>query len=276
MNLSVGSVPVRSGLVGPETADLQVVCFDFWNTIMHEARPRALVDARLPVIRRKLETAGYDISLEALGAAHDEAQRRFEDAWARNIQFRSKDAAEVVARSLKLAESTVSLIDEGFASGSAAADVRLIDDARLAIETARRIGAKTAIVSDIGLSPSHVLCAWLEEHDLVRLFDLLVFSDEIGIYKPSPAIFARVFEELGGVEPQNAVHIGDRRSTDVAGAQAARMWSIRFSQVYDDQSELQDADFVVGSMKEVAQLLSRPWPPRGPRLSPAPALYPED
>ena len=57
-------------------------------------------------------------------------------------------------------------------------------------------------------------------HDLDRWFRHVVVSEEVGLLKPDPAIFAHAIAPLG-VLPQAALHIGDTRSQDIAGARAA-------------------------------------------------------
>ena len=79
-----------------------VVCFDFWNTIIHEAFPGALVDGRLPAMRAGLLAIGIEVSDDDLRGAHAVAQAHFEAAWAANEQFRTENAAEVMRVELGL------------------------------------------------------------------------------------------------------------------------------------------------------------------------------
>lgn len=57
----------------------------------------------------------------------------------------------------------------------------------------------------------------LEELDLARWFDAVVYSWEVGVEKPHPAIFERALAALG-VEPHEALHVGDGMRDDVEGA----------------------------------------------------------
>lgn len=58
----------------------------------------------------------------------------------------------------------------------------------------------------------------LHSLDLVRLLDFVVPSARVGFEKPHPEIFRRALERAG-VEPTEAVHVGDHVDADVAGAQ---------------------------------------------------------
>jgi putative hydrolase of the HAD superfamily len=85
-----------------------------------------------------------------------------------------------------------------------------------ALETLRRLGLRLAVVSN-----SNGTVARLLEHlDLARWLDAVVDSAVVGFEKPDPRIFRHAAEMLG-VEPTEAVHVGDLYSVDVVGARAA-------------------------------------------------------
>lgn len=58
---------------------------------------------------------------------------------------------------------------------------------------------------------------FLNRTGLVRYFDLVVCSRDLGVRKPNPKIFQYVLERLG-VEAGEAVHVGDEPETDLQGA----------------------------------------------------------
>jgi putative hydrolase of the HAD superfamily len=80
------------------------------------------------------------------------------------------------------------------------------------------------------------------------------FSDEVGVPKPDAAIFRAALDALG-VPPEKALHVGDLRRTDVAGARDLAMRSVRIRASHDDLSPLPDADFVVDSHAVLRRLL---------------------
>ncbi len=79
----------------------------------------------------------------------------------------------------------------------------------------RERGVPTALVSNIGWDPRPVL----RTYGVDTLLDALVLSDERGLLKPDPAIFRLACAELG-VEPSDAVMIGDNPDTDGAATAA--------------------------------------------------------
>jgi HAD superfamily hydrolase (TIGR01549 family) len=62
--------------------------------------------------------------------------------------------------------------------------------------------------------------AKIERFGLAEVMDALVISEEVGVAKPDPAIFALALRWLG-VAPAAALHVGDSPEFDLAGAAAA-------------------------------------------------------
>ncbi len=89
-------------------------------------------------------------------------------------------------------------------------------DARPALEAARARGQRLVVVSNWDVSLPEVLA----RVGLAPLLDGVITSAEVGARKPSPEVFVRALA-LGGVEPGEAVHVGDSPGEDIAGAQAA-------------------------------------------------------
>ncbi|GMA16505.1 HAD family hydrolase [Deinococcus metallilatus] len=67
--------------------------------------------------------------------------------------------------------------------------------------------------------------ARLEWSGLDRYFSVVVVSGEVGIFKPDPQIFHHTLDLLG-VEPHEALYVGDSPSHDVEGAVAAGMSAV--------------------------------------------------
>ena len=93
---------------------------------------------------------------------------------------------------------------------------------------------------------------------LLGHFSGWAFSDEVGHYKPAPQIFEAALSGLGA-EPGDAAHVGDLRRTDIAGAAAIGMTTVRYRGLHDDRGEDGggEADFVLGSHRELPPLLDR-------------------
>src|SRR5207244_11707492 len=92
------------------------------------------------------------------------------------------------------------------------------------------------LVCDTGITPGRVVRRMLEELGVATHVEVFGFSDEVGVPKPDPGIFAKVLADLG-VKAEEAVHVGDLRRTDVAGASALGLGAVRFRGAHDDASE---------------------------------------
>jgi putative hydrolase of the HAD superfamily len=238
-------------LVGPAVTRVRAVCFDLWNTLITEGeggllRPRSLQ------WREILAAAGIAAALEDLDAAHQAALVDYKRAWEGNEQFRSTEAASVAMRHLGLSvDDTVrrQLID-AFHDAGLQSMVAVVPGALSTLNRLRSEGLRTAIICDIGLTPSSALRHLLRDNGVLELIDVEAWSDELGCYKPDAAIFGWTLDQLG-VDAAAAAHVGDRKRTDVAGARAAGMVAIRFTGVYDDPDPLEEADFVLDDLEGV-------------------------
>src|SRR5262249_37287299 len=79
--------------------------------------------------------------------------------------------------------------------------------ARQAVETLAARGYALAVVSNTMRTPGAVLRKLLAKFGLLQFLMQATFSDEVGVRKPSPEIFALALRALGA-EPSTAVHVG--------------------------------------------------------------------
>jgi putative hydrolase of the HAD superfamily len=84
------------------------------------------------------------------------------------------------------------------------------------LEALRSDGFLLGIVSN-AFDPPALLHDDLARLGIAERVDVAVFSSEVGRRKPDPAPFRAALERLG-VEPQEALHVGDRLYEDVLGA----------------------------------------------------------
>jgi putative hydrolase of the HAD superfamily len=93
--------------------------------------------------------------------------------------------------------------------------------AERALAAAREAGVKTAVISNSNGSVRSILASV----GLTPYLDFVIDSGEVGVEKPDPRIFAIALERAG-VEPAEAVHVGDLHAVDVVGARAAGLEAI--------------------------------------------------
>jgi putative hydrolase of the HAD superfamily len=81
------------------------------------------------------------------------------------------------------------------------------------IELMKR-GLKLAVISDAPRQEAWLRLCYLQLH---HIFDIVLAHEDTGEYKPSPAPFHIVLEELG-IEPDEALMVGDWPERDIVGA----------------------------------------------------------
>jgi putative hydrolase of the HAD superfamily len=204
--------------------------------------------------------AASDVAPERVRAAFEEAWRTHAGHWRAGRQFGPARAAEFAVEQLGVHVSPAlrDELVEAFADAGATAELIVNDGLAEALDALRQRGIRIGIVCDVGFTSGELLRSFLERRDLLRRFDGWAFSDEVGVYKPDPAIFAHALGQLGGVEPAAALHVGDLRRTDVAGARAFGMTSVRYRGANDDDEDLPEADHVIDHHAELPALVGQP------------------
>jgi putative hydrolase of the HAD superfamily len=112
-------------------------------------------------------------------------------------------------------------------------------DVRPSLDLLRDQGVRLAVVSNWDSRLPQVL----RTVELDHYFEVVGVSQHEGVEKPAPALFERVLERLG-VRPDEALHVGDRPDTDLAGAKSAGIDAVlidrrgRFPHIASARSDL--------------------------------------
>lgn len=204
---------------------LRAVLFDYGDTLFHFEYDEELLEA------------GWEAGLAAIGRDelphHSEPAARFRERYVPLLWIPdSVDEIEYPGLVRELLESfDVEVSDEELA--------RFLEAEHAAWNPARQLGAQTHALLDSlrdrGLMTALVSNAfdpgWLLRNDLERMglaerLDLAVFSSEVGKRKPHPSIFEAALGGLG-VQPSEAVFVGDSLYHDVGGAGALGMTTVQ-------------------------------------------------
>ena len=102
----------------------------------------------------------------------------------------------------------------------------VLASAHALLESLRNRGVRTGLVANSWPEPARVLRADTERFGLADCLDTIVLSQEVGVRKPAPEIFLHACRELG-VDPHDAVFVGDGLVTDVEGAANVGMTTIQ-------------------------------------------------
>ncbi len=93
-----------------------------------------------------------------------------------------------------------------------------------AVATLRRLREDGYLLGLITVCSEDIEVLW-PESEFAGLFDAEVFSSDVGFSKPDPRIYLRCCELLG-VEPAEAVFVGDGANDELAGARRVGMDAI--------------------------------------------------
>ncbi len=133
------------------------------------------------------------------------------------------------------------------------ADTRLRADAESALTAIKRRGLRTGLISDC----THELPAFLPGLPMAPLLDVRVFSVELGVCKPEPAIYLAACERLG-VAPAECVYVGDGGSRELTGAAAVGMTAVRLAapDLADHLTFDTDDEFAGPSVRSLTEVLA--------------------
>lgn len=256
------------------------VTFDCWSTLLYEPEPAASYGRRVEIVTRAARAWGLGADAEAARRSLDRAWQRHWALWHEGV---ASGAREMAAWAVEVlleerggrrpeAEQLTDLTAE-LAEAALGAEVRALDGALETLERLAAAGVRRALICDTGFSPGRVVRRLLDRAGLLPHLEATVFSDEAGVPKPDTRVFRTALDALGfGERADEAVHVGDLRRTDVAGARAAGLRTVRIRDHHDDRSELPDADHVADSHVHLLEILglggspaSALRPPRPPR-----------
>jgi FMN phosphatase YigB (HAD superfamily) len=161
---------------------------------------------------------------------------------------------EDLLRDLGVADPNA-FIDAEFAAWNPARTVLASGQALL--ESLRLRGVKTGVVANAWPDPPRIVRAQAEELGLAEYLDVFVLAQEVGVRKPEPAIFLHALEQLG-VEPSDAMFVGDSLAVDVQGAANLGMTTVQALWfVADDTPAAVEPDFMAFTPMDVLNAVLR-------------------
>jgi FMN phosphatase YigB (HAD superfamily) len=218
----------------------RAVTFDCWSTLISDIDGSEAVRLRAVALSDIAGSRGVALTYEQARHLIEEAWLEHVRIWRRGGLFGHAGAAQWCLERLGISDgrALTDKLASAIEGATSHVGVRVVEGAAGAIELVRSRGIATALVCDTGFTGSRSVRRALAANGLE--LDHLFFSEEVGAPKPHPPMFEAALRATGA-EAAEAVHIGDLRRTDVAGARAIGMGTIRFAGVHDDAWTAEDA-----------------------------------
>lgn len=243
--------------------EIQAVIFDLGGTLIEYAGPYAAwpdletpgFQAAYALLQQKgLSLPKFELFREAGFAL---LPQRWRQATMGEQNFRLVDLLTAVLHNHDLHETDPNWLTEAAELYQTAicGQAHMFEDAPLVLDYAKNQGYKIGLLSNT-MFAGQAHMNDLRRFGLIDYFDVMLFSADVGKWKPTAEPFLHVAEELG-VKPETAVYIGDDPGSDVVGGQRAGMRTIhvRSSQRFAHPDGV-EPDAQVMSLGEVTAVLA--------------------
>jgi putative hydrolase of the HAD superfamily len=243
---------------------ITTLTFDLWNTLYSAdggsgdvVRPH-----RLALLAEILASRGVHPAEDEVRQAYRAGFDAYMAAWTSGAHFGAREDVAFILDYFHARETGNATERDEFErvvlaleDASYLAPPALVTGVRETIPALAVDGYRLGVISDTSLTPGRVLRDFLKKDGLLDCFSTLTFSDETGFPKPDPRMFEVTLAGLGA-RPAETAHIGDTPRTDIAGAKAAGMTTIRCAGAAD-HPEPPEADFVIRDHREIPGILER-------------------
>ncbi len=237
-------------------APLHTVTFDCWETLIFQPNPAASSARRAATFAQILRDHEHAVSDERAEAALDTGWERHYQTWRSGFSSGAPEIVALALESLDLRDPKLeTMLVPAVQETALAEEIGVLEGARDTLEWLVARDIRRALICDTGFTPGRVVRQLLDRAGLLDLLEAVVFSDEVGVPKPDSRMFRAALEALGS-QPAGAVHVGDLRGTDIAGARAVGMSSVRLRSRHDDSEKLPDGDAVADSHSHLLEILS--------------------
>ncbi|MCK4380577.1 MAG: HAD family hydrolase [Candidatus Lokiarchaeota archaeon] len=233
---------------------IKAITFDLWNTIFDN---RFYSDFRLNFFTLFIEKKQIAYDLQEIENSFKLAFYLPERNYEENDHIYTEDR---IAKMLDLLKIDLTELDKELIKNKFE-EIMLDDPPSLKIgvkQTLEELSSdyKIGLISNTGITPGRIISKVFQEYEIFQYFDVKIFSDEIGYYKPHKIIFKTALESLKCI-PQNAIHIGDNLETDIKGAQDYNMYTVWFNESKSPKSENVQPDYEIHEINEVLQIVQK-------------------
>lgn len=217
-----------------EPLRFRTITIDFWGTLLLDgpSSDNRYKRRRMADFATILTATGVRAAPAALDRAYDDSGAYLARIWSRHRDVPVDDHVRAILAALdpdlprRVGAEVLAMLVDAYSRPALLVPPAVDGGALAAFETLAARGYTLALVANTMRTPGTTLRKLLAQYRLLDCFRHTTFSDEVGVRKPDPEIFALTLRAVGG-EAASAVHVGDDEVLDVQGARAAGMCSIQ-------------------------------------------------
>lgn len=217
---------------------------------------------RITDFEKILAGIGVKATPAALDRAYDASGAFLGRVWSQNADVPAIEHVRAILAALdeglpaRVAPAAMSALLDAYAAPALLVPPTVDTGARPALEHLRARGVRLAVISNTMRTPGATLRKVLDRFGLLDCFAHTTFSDEVGVRKPDPEIFALTLRALQ-VERAVAVHVGDDPVLDVLGARDAGLRVIQVTSASLRALGARRPDAVVRSLATLPDALAQ-------------------
>ncbi|MFP3895828.1 MAG: HAD family hydrolase [Anaerolineales bacterium] len=230
---------------------IAAVTFDLWGT---------LLDGRYSLWPRRCEMLARYLpshTSKCVEEAYGESWRRFSQATDGGFGMRGVTVLSMTLDRLgaTLSPPTYKAVLQGWEEATLQEPPPFLEGVPDMLYRLRDKGLLIGLISDTGVTPGWVLRRLLRERGLLKAFDWLTFSDEIGVTKVCAYPFTSTLRVLR-VPAESALHVGDLPEIDLRGARSAGMHSALVLESSARRDGIAEAEIVLERICDLPKALS--------------------
>lgn len=228
---------------------MKLVSFDVWNTlldinVMLEELTKVLAELTKKTHREILEKV-----IEARGEIKELRKSK-----RGNPEKALEESQEILAKKLGC---DVEIIKRAVAKATLRVDERIVIKGAIeGLKAAKDRGLIIITTGNVMFWPSAYTRLILEKFGLADFIDKQFYSDEVKAYKPMKEVFLKPLEYFG-VNPEEALHIGDTYAEDFEGALNAGLWAVWINPDAEKVERIAEKGFVVRNAGELEEVLEK-------------------
>jgi putative hydrolase of the HAD superfamily len=239
------------------TITIKAVTFDLWNTLLFETDNAGNLRAAIrgKNVTGTLNKLGLLVSLDDVSAALNEVVNTLVQLWDQNKDVTHVDQLSLLVRHASdgkviLREDWIRELSSAYISSVYEIPPYIDPEAHAILQQLRTQNKKIGLICNTGVTPGFALKRILAQQDIAKYFDVMTFSDEVGIRKPEPRISRHTAHELR-TKPHETVHVGDNLKADVYGARTAGFKAILLATDQGkDKTAVKDSNSLFGAIKK--------------------------